>query len=84
MIKRSQDGSIEVTVSRNSNGKFDVSAKHLVPGHIIAHVQIIFGSNENFTTFKYDSRNAKNEWADVVGSHGENVQDIKISSLTSV
>jgi hypothetical protein len=83
MVKKFYNASIEVTVSRNLGGKFDVLAKPRVPGHISAQLQVIFGSNENFATFKYDSENPKNEWADVAGRHGEDVQDIKITSLIS-
>jgi hypothetical protein len=80
ITKRSDDGSIEVSVSKKANGKFTVSARQLVEGNIWALIGVIFGP-DNSTVLDYKTQDVSHCWEDIAGSHLEDVQEVRISTM---
>ena len=74
MIYLSDDGTIEVSVSDESNpeGRFTVSARQLIEGEIFAFIDVIFGT-DNFTRLTYRTQDpAEKVWA-ASGSHHRDI-----------
>jgi hypothetical protein len=65
MNYRSEDGTLEVFVDStpNEHGQVTVSARQLVGGDITAHINVIYGSGEDYTTLVYRTQDSSHFWA---------------------
>jgi len=64
MVYRSEDGTLEVSVDStpNENGQVVVSARQLSVGEITAHINVIYGPGEDYTTLVYRTQDSPHVW----------------------